>query len=292
MGFFSKSKPSFSAPPPPQYKTAQDLFAQAIAFAQANFPLAYGSREGALADLAKGTDYYASFAPTSFEEALGNQYFKNVYPDAEKSIRGALSLSGLDSSTVLADKLGQARGDIGYDVGRYLSDLGNQRAQYSLSNRLAIAPEAAYGTYLQTDLGQSNLQTEGNYQAALQQAMVDYQNAYQKYESDMALQGMIGSLVGAGIGSFAGPGGASIGAGLGGSLFGGSGGGPISFQDSIGLANSFGGKGWGDLFGGGGNLKYAGSGSFSNTSPYSMPNFGSFGTPVGGSSNTFSTWGF
>lgn len=250
MGLFSSKKASLDLPAPPKYKTAQELFNTAIGFAQQKTPLAYGAREGALSDLNKGTAYYESFQPTSFEQALSNQYFANVAPDVERSIKQNLSLSGLDSSPILAEQIGKARGNLGVDIGQILANLANERAKYSLSQRLGIDPYNTYGNYLETDMSQDNLQKSTDYQYALQRAMQDYQSALAKQKSNAAGIGTLGTLLGAGAGMalapFTGglsiPAGAALGASLGGtgaSMLGGDSSGGLSFGDALSIAQMF-----------------------------------------------------
>ena len=217
MACGKKQQPSYQPPKPPTLPTAAQLFQNAIGFAKTNTPLAYGAREGALADLNRGQDYYAGFQPTSFEQALANQYFQNVFPDTEKSIRNSLSLSGMAYSPTLARLTGKARGDIGVDIGSFLSNQGNERARYSLAQRLAIDPSSTYGNYLDTDVNQSNNQANLDYNYAQQQAQQDYQNALQKYQQQQALYRTIGSI-----------------SPLGGAIYGGASGGSGGFSSSLG----------------------------------------------------------
>jgi hypothetical protein len=178
-------------------KTADDLFNEAIAFARENTPLAYGARESALADYASGNKYYESYQPTSFEQALGNQYFQNVMPDVERSIKQNLSLSGIESSPVLASLIGTQRGNLGVSIGEYLSNLGNTRATNSLNARMGIDPYSTYGNYLNTDTNQSNLNNK-----------ITYQNALENYNATQAnqeaLSSMISSLFGTGVNALTG----------------------------------------------------------------------------------------
>lgn len=156
--------------------------------------MAYGARESGLADLAKGNSYYEGFQPTSFEQALGNQYFSNVYPGQEESIKHGLSLSGLDSSPILAQMLGKAKGQTQFDIGSYLSNQGNQRAQYSLDQRLGINPDNVMQGYLNTDTNQSNSQQQMDYDYQQQLAQVAYQQEMDKYNQKNALFKLIGGI--------------------------------------------------------------------------------------------------
>lgn len=193
--------PQYTAPAAPTYKSASELLSSATNFGSTNYPLAYNAREGALADLAKGNSYYESFQPTSFEDALSNQYFKNVWPDTESKIKQALSLSGMAYSPVLASKLGEEYGNLATQIGTYLSDLGNTRATNSLNARLGIDPSSTYSTYLNTDINQSNTQTSSDYQNALLKAQIDYQNAMAEYEQEQAKTSSLFGLGGGTLGA-------------------------------------------------------------------------------------------
>ena len=224
-------EPQQQVPAAPVYKTAQQLFDEAMGFAKTNTPYAYGAREGALGDLASKNAYYESFQPTSFEDALANKNFEL----AKRGINQGLSLSGMEYSPILS----QQYGDAGAKIGEYLSNLGNQRALYSLQSRLGIDPYSTYQPFLASNQGQSNLQTGANYENALLKSQADYQNALQAYNQQGAGISSLSSLAGAGIGfAFGGPTGAMLGASLGGTaspLWGGSQS-PISMSDALAYA--------------------------------------------------------
>lgn len=186
--------PTYNPPKPPTLPTAQELYSQGTQYAQQNSPLAFGAREGALKDLQMGSDYYQSFQPTSFEQALGNQYFQNVWPDTEQQIKHGLSISGLDTSPILAQELGRARGELGYNIGSYLSDLGNQRAQYSLSSRLSMDPNSMVQPYVQTGMNQGNAQAGLDYSYAQALAEAEYQSAMNDYNNKLARYRTIGMI--------------------------------------------------------------------------------------------------
>lgn len=287
-------EPQYTPPPAPVYPTVEEIYAQAVPFGKENYPLAYGAREQALADLAKGgayyegfqdpqiaallkqigmggegaAGYYQGFQPTSFEEALSNQYFQNIIPDIERSIKQNLSLSGMAYSPILAEQIAEQRGKVGVDIGKYLSDLGQTRATTgintlgnlyntaenrainALNARLGIDPYSTFSPYAETDITQQNKQIEANYAAALKKAQADYKNAMSKYQQGQAKIGGLSSLAGAGIGALLtiptggviNPWtGATIGGALGGtagSLFGG-GTSPISFGDALSIAQAY-----------------------------------------------------
>ncbi len=186
-------QPTYNPPAPTAVPTAQDLFSQSSNYAQQNQPMAYGAREGALKDL-NNPNYYAGFQPTSMESALGNQYFQNIWPDMQKSITNNLSLSGISSSPVLANTLAKQQGNLGFQVGSYLSDQGNQRATNSLNARLGIDPSNVMSQYLNTAQNQGNMQA--NNQNAYQQALAQqqYQQQMNQFQNQQSLYKTIGQI--------------------------------------------------------------------------------------------------
>ena len=244
-------EPEWNPPAAPRLKTAQEIFDESIGFARANYPQAYGAREAALADIGRGQEFYKQFQPTSFEEALGTQNFQNIWPDVERQTKQALSLSGMEYSPILAQLLGQRRGELQTNIGEYLSNLGQSRAQYSLQSRLGIDPYAVSGPYAQTSMNQSNQQAQLDYEASVARAQADYQNALAKSKEKQskvtALTTIGGMALGAATGGLGwiGTGGlmaAGVGAGMGGaagglvSPFFGGGQSPISFSDAMAMS--------------------------------------------------------
>lgn len=213
--------PSYNPPPPPKLQTADELYGAATKYGQEQFPLAFGARESGLSDLAKGNQYYEQFQPTSFEQALANQYYQNVWPQTERSIKHGLSLSGLDSSPILARELGRAQGELGYNIGSSLMDLGNTRATNSLNARLGIDPMSSIiGPHVNTGMNQGNAQAGLDYDYAQQLAQVQYQNDMNKFNQRMGLArtlGMFSPVAGAIYGGATG-GSAGFGQSLSGSL--------------------------------------------------------------------------
>lgn len=195
------STPQYNPPPPPKYPTADELYGSATNYAKTNTPLAFGARESALSDLSKGNSYYEGFQPTSFEQALGNQYFQNVWPGQEESIKHSLSLSGLDSSPVLASMIGTQRGQTEFNIADYLNQQGNQRANFSLSSRLGIDPNSITSPYVQTGTNQGNMQVNADYDYQQQLAQVAYQQAVEKYNQSKSGLGALGGLGGAALGA-------------------------------------------------------------------------------------------
>ena len=246
MGFLSKlfgggkkskqEQPRFEPPPAPKVKTAEELFQEAIGFGKREYPYAYGARESALKDIGLGQGYYAGWQPTSFEEALGNQYFANIMPDIERSIKHNLSLSGIESSPALASLIARERGTLGVDIGQYLSNLANERARYSLMSRMGIDPYSVISPYLGTSEQQSNLQSQYNYQNDLLRAQEQFRQSQERAAGKGAKRSVLSTLAGGGIGFLlGGPPGAMLGASLGGMaspLFGGTTS-PIDFGDAL-----------------------------------------------------------
>ena len=290
---YKGGQPEYNPPPAPRLPTAQELMAQAMAFGKTNYPWTYGARESALSDLARGTEYYKGFQPTDLESSLASQYFQNVWPETERSIRGGMSLSGMEYSPALGMALGRERGNIGTNIGQYLSNLGQARAEYSLGSRLGIAPEEAYGTYLGTDVQQSTNQAQYDWEASVAKSQADYMNAMAKAKQKaaktqalmmaggVALGALTGGLAAPGMsmlgGMFAGMpaavpwalGGASIGGGIGGMLsplFGGSGEGG-GMQDVFGGLNMMSGGGRFPSFGRTQNVGQGQSGGYWRNQP-------------------------
>jgi len=149
--------------PAPKYKTADELFEEAIAFAQENYPEAYGARESALRDIGLGPDFYKQFGvdvspeyyegyqpksftdiyekgvtpeffkqfgPTSFEEALADKALSRT----GRTISGALSKSGMAYSPELARQLGQEA----FGLDSYLAQLGQRRGELALQTALQL----------------------------------------------------------------------------------------------------------------------------------------------------------
>ena len=187
-----------------------------------------------------GTSFYEQFQPTSLESALANQYFRNIMPDIESSIKQNLSLSGMAYSPVLADLISKRRGEVGYDVGSFLANLGNQRANTALNTALGLSSNEA-SIFNQQNIGDWERQKE----QLLGEWNRDVYNQQKSAEADAMARaakgdkGGWGSMLGAGLGAlFAAPaGGLSMlqGAGIGGNLASAFGGGPAP----IGLGTSF-----------------------------------------------------
>lgn len=223
-----------SKPDTPQYQTitpekvvtGQDATQQAMQLAQQYFPQQMGAQAQGITDLGMGNAYYQQYQPTSFEQALGNQQFQNIWPNEQANIMDSLSKSGMAYSPVAATTLGNAYGNLSTGIGEYLNTQANNRATNNLNALLGFNPNNYYGPISNSITGQSNEQAQLNTQANMQNAGANYSNQLANYQQGNALNGAIGTGIGA-VGGFAlgGPAGASLGAGLGGALMGGSSGG-------------------------------------------------------------------
>lgn len=259
LGKDAKERPIL--PDAPTLMTGGEARQTALDFGQENVPLALGARESALQDLLNPQatqDFFAGFQPTSFEQALADQTFKNIFPDVQRGIKHNLSLSGIESSPVLAEQIGQAQGNLGVSIGQILANLGQQRGAASLNARLGIDPISQIINPISTqELNQSNAQDELNFQRELAKFGIDLQRQQQQQADASGQAATIGSLLGAGGGFLVGgPTGAAIGGSLGGSLGGGFGGNgtaasPLSLGDALSLAQVFGGNPSTSTLGGG-----------------------------------------
>ena len=315
MGLFGGKKISINVPPPPKLPTAEELFSGGAAQARNISPLAYGAREGALADIARGPefyrqfqltdqpfgeirpDYFSQFGPTSLEEALASQYFSNVMPDIERSIKHNLSLSGIANSPALAELIGRERGRVGFDVGSYLANLGQARATQGLERQNLLAgmgeqralnslnyrnidPFSMITPFVETGMNQSNAQAKLDYEYSLMKAQADLQNAIQAQQQKGAMGSTIGSILGGALGSFDGPGGMALGASLGGSagnMFAGGGSEtPIGFGDALSAYQVFNPGNTGFLQGYGKNTH---KGVYNTGTRSILPNSGSMSNP-------------
>ena len=197
-----------SAPAPKQVvlPSPEQVLQSGVDFAQKYQPLAYSSREGLLGSFStpeSANAFYNQFQPSSFEEALGNQYFKNMLPASENKIKSSLALSGMSNSPVLARLLGENTNDLNYQIGSYLSNLGNQRANDFINFR-NINPQEISGRYSNTYQDQANKVAQAEQDYYNQQAMYDYQNAMNKYQQQQQKAKMYTMLGGAALGALTG----------------------------------------------------------------------------------------
>lgn len=188
-----KTPPTYNPPAPISAASGTDLYNQGQSWYQQNQPNLYNAQSTALTN-ANNPNYYSQFQPTSLENALGSQYFQNVWPDEQAAIRQQFSQSGLSSSPALAETLGRAQGGLETQIGSYLSDQGNTRATNAINAGLGISQSGLLNPFVTTAGNQSNLNT--NMQNQYQQAMAQqqYQQAMNQYQSQNALSSTIGQI--------------------------------------------------------------------------------------------------
>ncbi len=283
LNFKGDSPPAYN-PPQQTLPTASDLYNQAQTFygSNPNYSGLLSAQSNALANV-NNPNYYSNFQPTSFENALGQQQFQNVWPDESAAIKQQFSQSGLSSSPALAETLGRAQGGLETQIGEYLNNQANTRAQGAINAGMQISPSQLLNPYVQTGenqaLNQANLNL-GQYNAQYQNQLANYQYGQQQNQG-------IGQLIGAGVGAAGGAfvgmpfQGAAFGSQLGGLAAGGTANPQSLAFSGIGL-----GQGAANTFGGGGNFNVPGYGS---TSTNGMT-FGSM-PQGGGYSNTANVFG-
>jgi hypothetical protein len=170
-----------------QYPNAKDIYGQAIPWANENFPLQMGAQNSALQQLQTPQSimqYYQGFQPTSFEQALAGQNFQNIWPNQQAYINNILSKSGMMYSPVAAQTLGNAYGLTATNIGEYLNQQANNRANISLQARLGINPMDYVNSYANTAVGQGNQQANANYAQSMAQ-LLGQQQAMQQLGSSV-----------------------------------------------------------------------------------------------------------
>lgn len=194
MGCFSSDQPTYTPPPPPTLATAPELYGQAQSFYQDNgYGGLLGAQQTALNN-ANNPNYYSTFQPTSFEQALGNQQFQNIWPDEQALIMNQLSKSGMAYSPVAAQTLGNAYGNLSTGIGEYLNNQGNTRATNAINAGLGISPGQLLTPFVQTGQTQSNDQAQLNYGYQQAQAQQQYQQQMNQYQQDQSMAQMLGAV--------------------------------------------------------------------------------------------------
>lgn len=183
----------------PNVTGGNDLYNQALKFYQQNYPNLINAQSNALAN-ANNPNYYAKFQPTSFENALANQYFQNIWPNEQAAIMNRLSQSGMAYSPTAAATEALAYGNLGTQVGSYLSDLGNQRATGAINAGLGISPQSLLNPYTQMGAQQANLGNYYNYASQLGTAQQG--NLQAQLSQQTQLQNVQNQLQQANLGSF------------------------------------------------------------------------------------------
>ena len=188
-----KAAPTYNPPAPVMAASGQDLYNQGQQWYQQNQPGLYNAQSTALAN-ANDRNYYNSWGPTSLDQALGSQYFQNVWPDESAAIKQQFSQSGLSSSPALAETLGRAQGGLETQVGSYLSTQAQQEATNAINAGLGISQSSLLNPYVTTAGNQSNINTgyQNNYNQAL--AQQQYQQQYNNYSQNNALASTLGQI--------------------------------------------------------------------------------------------------
>lgn len=273
---------NFGGDAPPSYNmpqinvpSASDLYNQGQSFYQQNYPGLINAQSTALNN-ANNPNYYSTFQPTSLENALGSQYFQNIWPDEQALIRQQFSQSGLASSPALAETEGRAYGNLGTQVGSYLSDQANQRATNSINAGLGISTSDLLGQFAQTGQQQSSEAIN----AQLAQANAQYQNSLAQYQYQQQQQQALGGAIGTGVGAIGGTmvgmpfQGAALGSQLG-TMAGGGTANPYALTMSgLSMANGFNGFG-GTSTGSGGMGDYSSNGTYTGSGQNGILNYGS-----------------
>lgn len=233
-----------NSPSTPQYPTiqaanvvtGQDATTQAMGLANQYFAPQMGAQAQGIADINQGQSYYNNFGPTSLEQAVGNQYFSNVWPQEQSMIQNQFANSGMNFSPALASTEANAFGTLGTNVGEYLSNQSNTNATNNLSDLLNINPNNYYQPISNAITGQSNEQAQLTQQANMQNAQAQYMNSSAAYQQGLAQNGAIGTGIGTALGAV---GGAFVGMPLQGAALGGSLGGAVMGGGSAsGLGNA------------------------------------------------------
>ena len=193
MGCFSDDQPTYEPPAPPKLQSAADIYGEATNWANTNFPAQMQAQAQALANV-NNPNYYAQWQPTSFEQALGNQQFKNIWPDQEAYMMNKLSQSGMAYSPVAATTLGNAYGNLSTQIGEYLSNQGNQRATNAINAGLNMSPMNYINPYANTSQQQGNSQANLDYGYQQAQAQQAYQQQMNNYQNEQAFAKMLGGV--------------------------------------------------------------------------------------------------
>ncbi len=193
MGCFSNDAPTYTPPAPPTLPTASQLYGEATNWANTNFPTQMGAQASALQN-ANDPNYYAKFQPTSFEQALGQQQFQNIWPDEQAQIMNQLSKSGMAYSPVAASTIGNSYGKLATGIGEYLNTQANTRATNSINAGLSVSPMNFINPYVGTGQQQGNNQANLDY--GYQQSLAQQMNDYQQQQAFAQMLGYVSPVAG------------------------------------------------------------------------------------------------
>lgn len=192
MGCFGQ-QPTYNPPAPPTLPTAGDLYNQANSFWQNTNPTLYNAQSNAVKN-STDPNYYNSFQPSSFQSALGNQYFKNVWPDTQAFMKNQLSQSGMINSPGASQAMGNTLGNIETGIGQYLSGIGQQQANTGIQAGLGVPLSGLLNPFVQTGQQQTTNQANLDYGYQQAQAQQQYQQAMNQYQQQAAFANTLGQI--------------------------------------------------------------------------------------------------
>lgn len=189
-----KTPPTYTPPSPVLAMTGQEANQQGYAQAQQQYGPQMGAQAQGINDISQGASYYNNFGPSSLAEAVGNQYFSNIWPQQQSMIQNQFANSGMNFSPALASTEANAYGNLGANVGQYEQGISNQNATNNLSDLLSINPMAYSQPLTNNILNQSNTNTglQNQYNQSL--AQQQYQQAYNQYAQNNAFASTIGQI--------------------------------------------------------------------------------------------------
>ena len=190
--------PQYGSVQAPQVMSGQDAYSGAQNWLGSN---GYGSQltaqSNALNQIATpqaAQQYYSSFQPTSFENALAQQQFQNVWPQQQAFMQDQLSKSGMSYSPVEAATLGQAYGNTATGIGEYLNTQANNRANTVLSSNLSINPMNYLSPIADANQNASGKNAQNSMNAQMTNNSADYDNQLMNYKQQLAQGQAIGSI--------------------------------------------------------------------------------------------------
>jgi len=189
-----KTPPTYTPPQPVLAMSGQDANSQGYTQAQQEYGPQMGAQAQGIADINQGAGYYNSFGPSTLSQAIGNQYFQNVWPQEQSMIQNQFANSGMNYSPAMASTMANAYGTLGTNVGEYEQGISNQNATNNLSDLLSINPMTYSQPLTNNIMNQSNINTQQ--QNAYNQAVAQqqYQQQYNKYAQSNALASTIGQI--------------------------------------------------------------------------------------------------
>jgi hypothetical protein len=180
--------------------TGAEAYGGGADWAKSTMPTAYGSREMALGiqqDPAKAMQFYSGFQPTNFEQGISGTYFQDMLEQAQRAAGQRASLSGNEQA--YAPHLARALSPVMMDIGTYLGNQGQTRANYALQSMMNVDPMSMISPYANLSAEQNYNQVQGDYDAALQQIISNYvtqrQNDERRAANKKRSQGALGNFL-------------------------------------------------------------------------------------------------